>query len=184
MKIIGIMGLIGSGKDAVSQYLAEKYGYEVIGMGNIVRELSKGIGRTNGRDDLQQTQKEIVEKYGWEYFAENVVKKILKNRLDKVVINGIRRPQDAIVPKRYFGKDIVILLIDAPPKVRYERLKQRKRESDPETFEEFMRQEKNEIKLFNIEETLKYYDYKIENKGDVEKLRKTLDEFMKKKNLS
>ena len=62
MKIIGIMGLIGSGKDAVSQYLAEKYGYEVIGMGNIVRELSKGIGRTNGRDDLQQTQKEIVEK--------------------------------------------------------------------------------------------------------------------------
>ena len=184
MKIIGIMGLIGSGKDAVSQYLAEKYGYEVIGMGNIVRELSKGIGRTNGRDDLQQTQKEIVEKYGWEYFAENVVKKILKNRLDKVVINGIRRPQDAIVPKKHFGKDIVILLIDAPPKVRYERLKQRKRESDPETFEEFIRQEKNEVRLFNIEETLKYYDYKIENNGDVEKLHKTIDEFMKKKNLS
>ena len=184
MKIIGITGLIGSGKDAVSQYLAEKYGYETIGMGDIVRDISKQMGRTSGRDDLQKTQKEIVEKYGWEYFAENVVKKILKKGWDKVVINGIRRPQDAIVPKRYFGKDIVILLIDAPPKVRYERLKQRKRESDPETFEEFMRQEKNEIKLFNIEETLKYYDYKIENKGDVEKLRKTLDEFMKKKNLS
>src|SRR3989344_1994642 len=184
MKIIGITGLIGSGKDAVSQYLAEKYEYETIGMGDIVRDISKEMGRTSGRDDLQKTQKEIVEKYGWEYFAENVVKKILKNEWDKVVINGIRRPQDAIVPKRYFGKDIVILLIDAPQKVRYERLKQRKRESDPETFEEFMRQEKNEIKLFNIEETLKYYDYKIENKGDVEKLRKTLDEFMKKKNLA
>ena len=112
------------------------------------------------------------------------MKKILKNRLDKVVINGIRRPQDAIVPKKHFGKDIVILLIDATPKIRYERLKQRNREGDPETFEEFIRQEKNEIKLFNIEETLKYYDYKIENNGDVEKLHKTIDEFMKKKNLA
>src|SRR3989338_8524530 len=184
MKIIGITGLIGSGKDAVSQYLAEKYGYEVIGMGDIVREISREIGRTNGRDDLQKTQKEIVEKYGWEYFAEHVVKKILKNKWNKVVINGIRRPQDAIVPKKHFGKNIVILLIDAPPKVRYERLKQRKREGDPETFEEFMRQEKNEIKLFNIEETLKYYDHKIENTGDVKKLYKTIDEFMKKKNLA
>ena len=184
MKIIGVTGLIGSGKDAVSKYLAEKYGYETIGMGDIVREISRNIGRTNGRDDLQQTQKEIVEKYGWEYFAECVVKKILKNRWDKVVINGIRRPQDAIVPKRHFGKDMTILLIDAPPKIRYKRLKQRKRESDPETFEEFTRQEKNEIILFNIEETMKYYDHKIENTGDVKKLHKTIDEFMKKKNLS
>ena len=183
MKVIGLLGLIGSGKDVVATYLAEKYGYEIISMGDIVREIATRMGRTHNRDDLQLTQKEMVEKHGWEYFAEKVVVKIVVKRWQKVVVNGIRRPNDVIVPKRHFGKEMTVVLVDVSARKRYDRLKNRKRIGDPENFEEFNRQEKNEIRLFNFDETVKYKEDVIDNSNDLEHLYKNVDNFVKKHKL-
>jgi dephospho-CoA kinase len=183
MKIIGLVGLIGSGKDVVSDILCKKYGYKKVVMGDIVRELATKLGRTHSRDDLQRTQKEYREKYGNEFFGSRVVKKIRENGWDKVVINGIRIPEDVKVPKREFGKDMVVVLVDVDPKIRFERLKDRKRIGDPETFEEFQRQEENEKKLFDFENVLKYVEYKIDNSGTLEDLERNVERFVKERGM-
>ena len=184
MKVIGLVGPIGSGKDTVSDYISKKYGYKVIVMGDIVREIATELGRGHSRDDLHLTQREVVAKYGLSYFAGRVVEKIRKNGWEKVVINGIRRPEDAAVPKKEFGKDMVVALVDALPQIRFERMKARKRQGDPHTMEEFIRQEKNEKKLFQFDETMKFVDsIIINNDGSFEQLYKTVDAFMKKFNL-
>ena len=181
MKVIGLVGPIGSGKDTVSDYISKKYAYKVIVMGDIVREIATELGRGHMRDDLQLTQREIVAKYGMEYFAKRVVEKIRTNKWENVIINGIRRPEDAAVPKREFGKDMVVALVDALPQIRFERLKARKRQGDPNTMEEFHRQEENEKKLFHWEETKKFVDdIIINNDGRFEHLYKNVDAFMKK----
>lgn len=184
MKVIGLVGPIGSGKDTVSSYIAEKYGYKVVGMGDIVREIATELGRGHTRDELQLTQKEVVTRYGSEYFAKRVVEKIRKNGWEKAVINGIRRPEDASVPKSEFGKDMVIAWVDALPEIRFKRMKSRKRPGDPNTLEEFMRQEENEKKLFRWDETKKFVDgVIINNDGSYEHLHKNIGAFMRKFNL-
>ena len=185
MKVIGLVGPIGSGKDTVSNYISKKYDYKVVGMGDIVREIAAELGRGHTRDELHLTQKEIVAKYGTQYFAERVVEKIKKNGWQKVIINGIRRPEDAAVPKREFGKDIVIAWVDALPEIRFERMKTRKRPGDPHTMEEFLRQEENEKRFFHWDETRKYVDdVIINNDGTYEELHKNVGAFMKKFNLA
>lgn len=181
MKVIGLTGPIGSGKDTVSNYIAKKYGYKVIVMGDIVREIATELGRGHTRDDLQLTQKEVVANHGIGYFAERVVEKIKKNGWNKVVINGIRRPEDAAVPKKEFGKDMVVALVDALPAIRFGRMKSRNRPGDPHTMEEFLRQEENEKRHFRWDETKKFVDSVIiNNDGSFGQLHKNVDAFMKK----
>ena len=43
MKVIGLVGKIGSGKDTVSRMLKE-YGFKEIGMGDMVREIARERG--------------------------------------------------------------------------------------------------------------------------------------------
>lgn len=178
MKVIGIFGFIGSGKDEATKYISSAYNYDIVHMGNIVRAISKRLGRTENRDDLLRTQRECTEKYGMEYFGKKVVEKILLNRLDKIIINGIRRPEDVIVPKRHFGKQMIFVLIDAPAKTRFERMKLRRRGGDPETFAEFQRQENSEFRFFDIDETLKLVDRKIDNSGSVKQLHDNIDKLL------
>ncbi|MBI4173328.1 MAG: AAA family ATPase [Candidatus Aenigmarchaeota archaeon] len=184
MKIIGLVGLVGSGKDTAAAYLKEQYGYRMVSMGDIVRDLATQLGRSHNRDDLQRTQKEYRDKYGDEYFGGMVVKKITASGWDKVVINGLRIPADVAVPKRGFGKDMTVIYIDVPAAVRFERMKSRKRIGDPETLEEFERQENNELKLFNFDGVLAYVDYKLSNSGTLPELQTRIDEFIRLHNLS
>jgi dephospho-CoA kinase len=177
-KVIGLFGLIGSGKDVVSEYLCSKHGYTAVHMGDIVREISTNMGRTVNRDDLTITQKECVEKYGIDYFATKVIEKIIKNDLQKVVINGIRRPEDVVTPKKAFGKEMVFVLIDVPQKIRFERMKKRAREGDPKTLKEFQHQEESESKNFNLDETIRLTEHKISNKGTLEDLYEHVEDFL------
>lgn len=179
MQIIGLIGLIGSGKDTVSEYIAGKYSYKMVGFGDIVREIATGLGRSHNRDDLQRTQRECRERYGEGYFGSLVVKKIRETGWERVIINGIRIPPDVEAPKKAFGENMIVALVDARPEIRFERMKSRKRVGDPQTFEEFRRQEKNELKLFNFEGVLKYVERRIDNNGTLDGLHENADALVK-----
>ena len=178
MKVIGLIGFIGVGKGTVAEYLKKDYSYEIITMGDIVRELATKLGRSHSRDDLQGTQREYTAKHGLEYFVKRVIKKIKENKLEKVVVDGIRRPEDVGLPKKTFSGDMIVLQIDAEPAIRFERMKARCRTGDPQTFEEFQRQEANEFKLFNYTKTLEYVEFNIENNNRLEDLYKQIDDLV------
>jgi len=180
MRVIGLFGLIGSGKDTASDYLVDKYGYTPISMGDIVRELATQRGLEVNRDNLILVQREQVEKYGITWFSEEVVRRIKARKLQKVVISGIRRPEDAEVPKRAFGKDMILVEVDVDPKIRFERMKSRARVGDPKTFEEFMHQEELDEKAFGFSKTRKFVDHKVSNNGTFEQLQSQVDKLLKK----
>ncbi|MEM7813666.1 MAG: AAA family ATPase [Candidatus Aenigmatarchaeota archaeon] len=180
MRVIGLFGLIGSGKDTVSDYIAKKYGYNVIVMGDIVRELAAQRGLEPNRDNLIRLQREQVEKHGITWFADEVVRRIRAAGWKKAIINGIRRPEDARVPKAAFGKDMILIEVYADPKLRFERMRLRARIGDPKTLEEFLHQEELDAKAFGFEETRKLVDYRIDNNTTPENLCKQVDELLKR----
>lgn len=180
MRVIGLFGLIGSGKDTVSDYLAKKHAYKAISMGDIVRELTAQRGLELNRDNLINVQREQVDKHGIKWFAEEVVRRIRANKWQRVTISGIRRPEDAQVPKQAFGKDMILVEVAADPAVRFKRMRSRGRVGDPQTLEEFLRQEVLDDKTFGFAGTRAFVDHTVTNNGTPEELFKQVDELLKK----
>lgn len=180
MKVIGLVGTIGAGKDTVAGHLIKKYKYQSISTGDIIRKMVSEEGKEPNRENSQIFQKEKREKEGSDFFSRKVVEEIKKNQWEKAIFNGVRTPDDAKALKKEFGKNAVIILVDAEPHLRFERLKGRKRIGDPETFEEFQKQDKAEKELFNFDEVLKYVNYTIKNEGTYEELHKKIDVLLEK----
>jgi dephospho-CoA kinase len=172
--LIGLMGTIGAGKTIVSDYLVDKGFYRIV-MGDIVREKTKEEGLELTRENLQKIQKKYRDKFGQEYFIKETINRLLSSNKKNLLIDGIRTPTDARVAKEH---EAILILIDAPAELRYKRLKERKREGDAQTFDEFKQQESSEWKLFKFEESFGYADYIIENKGTIEELYNKIDDLL------
>jgi len=183
MHLIGVTGLIGSGKNAVSDYIIDKHHYKHIDFGDIVRDFSTSIGKTHKREDLRETRRIFTQKYDLKFFGEQVVKRIKENKWERVVITGIRYPEDIEPIKKKFGHDMILILVEAGERVRFERIVKRNSVRDPKTFTEFMEEESREITLFNFSGVFAYADHRIDNSGTKEDLHKNIDKFMKEYNL-
>lgn len=180
MKIIGVIGFIGSGKNEFSDYIISKYRYMTIDYGDIIRDLATQIGKTHNRYDLQDTQREFAEKRGLEFFGSEVVRKIKENKWEKIVLTGIRRPEDFDVPKKIYEDDMIVVFVDADEKTRFNRLKARNSPRDPQTFDEFCVHEDREFEMFPyLRELSEKADYHIDNNGTIEELREHINQFMK-----
>ncbi len=182
--IIGLVGPIGCGKGAVSNYLREKHGFKIITIGDIIREELKKRNLEITRENSYKVQAELRRKDP-HYIIKSIIEKIKKNAWEKVVIDGIRYPHQARIPQQVFGKDFLLILINASSKIRYERLVRRGREDKPNSYEEFLEQEKKENKIFNLKETYSLASAEIMNESTILELHKKIDnllsKFLKKK---
>jgi dephospho-CoA kinase len=178
--IIGLAGTIGAGKDTAWDFLKEKYKFKEIIMGDLVREEAKEFGIEENRENLQSLAKEKTDKFGEDYWIHKAVKKLEKMDAERAIINGVRRPLDVLIPRQEFGDKFKAIFVDADVKIRFERLKARKRPGDPKNLDEFVTQEKNEWKQFDFEKTKSMSDYLINNDKGLKELHKQLTDLMKK----
>jgi len=177
--VLGLTGTIGAGKDVVSEHLKGKYNFKEIGMGDLNREELKATNLPENRENLQAISKERTDKFGQDYWAKKAAQKAKSMKADFVIINGVRRPIDAQTQKKEFGNKFKLILVDADPKIRFERLKSRNRPGDPKTLEEFKKQEAAEHKLFDFEGVRKLVDFTLKNEGGFEPLYVEVDKMMK-----
>lgn len=179
MKIVlGIAGSIGAGKDLLSKYVVNRYSFYKIHMGDLVRALAKKEKIKITRENLQKLQEKYHKKHGKEFLIDIAINKARKSKKQKVVIAGIRTPEQAAKFKK--EPNAKIIFIDAKPKLRLEYLKKRKRKGFPQTLREFKKQEKRENKYFKFNKILRYVDYKIENNKTEKDLYKKIDDLIKR----
>jgi dephospho-CoA kinase len=171
MKIISSIGPIGSGKDTVIKYISDKYKFNIISMGDIVREIAATQGVPATRDNLHRISQDYFQKYGKEYFINKVVEKIQVSNTDKIAVTGLRTPTDVMKMRNKFGKQFVLIFVDmSDPKKRFERLRSRNEARDAHAWEDFLAQDKEEEEIFSLSETRKLADYVIFNDGGLEDL--------------
>ena len=174
---LGILGPAGSGKGIAARYIAKKYNYKIINLGNIVRALAKKEHFSPKRENLEKLQAKYSKKYGKDFVIGKALEKAKQSRMP-VILDGIRKPIQAEKAKKELKATLI--LVDAKPEIRFERMKIRRRKDFPKTLKEFNRIEAKENKVFNLKRTFSMVDFRADNSNGKAYLFKQLDAIMHK----
>jgi dephospho-CoA kinase len=175
-KVIGILGTIGSGKGTIANFL-KNFGYKKINMGNLVRAEAKKRKIKPTRENLHNLQLKLRKNNPY-YFIDKVIAKIEKSKHKRWVVDGLRNPEDAEKLKKIFKAKIIF--VDAPVKLRWERVKKRRRGGEAKiSLKKFIEIEKKENKMFKFNLTKKYADFKIVNDSTKEELYRKVMKIIK-----
>jgi dCMP deaminase len=149
--IIGLTGSSCSGKDTVAEYISSKHGYKHYSLSDIIREMMKETGIESTRENLVLFGTNLRKENGNGILAEKVLEKI--NSRDKYCITSIRHPDE--VKRLREKKDFILIDIDAPRLVRFERMCRRKRFGDPQSLERFIEFEERESQTEGAEQQIR-----------------------------
>lgn len=145
MRIIGIGGTNGSGKDTVGEMLAERHGFLVVSVSEILREEARRRGLSIERKNLSSISAQWRREFGHGVLTDKAVE-IFDKSSDSyagLVVIPMRHPGEADKVKELGGK---LIWVDGDSKVRYRRIISRNRSSeDDKTYEEFMAEEQREM---------------------------------------
>ena len=159
--ILAAVGKNGTGKDFFLDYVAQKYGFPMISIGDVVRELATKDGLELTRDNLHATSKKYMGEFGQTFFPEMIVKKIKESDAPNYLVSGIRPPSDIEIFRKAFGEDFILVdVVISDDEVRYQRMIARGSERD-----------------FHTSESEKMANYVIKNDGGVEDFYAAVDNF-------
>ena len=183
MKVIGICGKIGAGKDTFADYLVRKHNFVKLTMSDIIKKEmeSRGLDVAN-RFRFQQFSKEMKEEYGKDIWAKACVEYARKNHIRRVVISGLRDTAELNF-FRTLGDDFRMVSIKAEQQIRFKRIKNRKSIKDVEIFADFIKQEVDEGRLFDLYNTCdEKADYRFDNSKMIIELYAFAEQLMKELN--
>lgn len=149
IKVIGISGTNGSGKDTVGHVLALKHNYLFVSITDLLREEAKRRGLSVERENLRAISSEWRRKYGYAVLIDRAYHKFreLEDEYVGVAISSLRNPHEADRVHELGG---VVVWVDANAKTRYERIQRNLAErgrsgEDTKTFEQFQIEEEMEM---------------------------------------
>jgi dephospho-CoA kinase len=137
-RLIGLTGTNGAGKGEVAAYLMKK-GYAYVSLSDEIRDELRRRGMEITRDGLIATGNALRRRYGADVLARRAMKKV-KGR---TVIDSIRNVREIAFLQR--RKGFVLVAVDAPVELRYDRVKERGRLESASSLAEFAAKEKEEM---------------------------------------
>ncbi len=168
--IIGLTGKNGAGKGEVANFLKER-GFHYYSLSDALREEAQKQGKDITRDVLVALGNALREKEGPSCLAERIFAKLDPEK--HYVIDSIRHPAEVQVFRR--RNNFTLLRIYAAERLRFERLRQRNRENDPKTYEEFIALEAKEAKSEQktdqqLDQAIALADIQLDNNGPLKEL--------------
>ena len=147
MKLLGLSGTNGAGKDTVAEVLASKHNFLFISVSDLLRDEATAHGLTTERENLRTISAQWRREYGLGALIDKAVELYKQKGGDEqfsgLVVSSIRNPGEIDRIHDFEGE---LIWIDADPQVRFDRLSERMRADDPQTFEEFLVQQEAEMK--------------------------------------
>ena len=170
--ILGVTGPNAAGKGEVSAYL-QTLGFAVHSLSDIVREEARARGFLPEREHLIRIGTALREEGGPAVLAARLIPRLGA----RDVVDSIRNPAEVEALRRVPG--FVLVGVDAPPALRFERSRQRARPGDPETFSAFEARERQENSTNpagqQLRATFDLVDRVVVNDRDLQALRREVD---------
>jgi dephospho-CoA kinase len=173
--LIGLTGTNGAGKGEAAAFFQRK-GYAYFSLSDVIREALEKRAQQPSRSNMIQMGNKIREEFGADILARRIMEKVE----GKAVIDSIRNPQEVAFLRKQEG--FVLIAIDAPVELRYERAKKRGREESASSLEEFIAKENEEManqeKGQQLNNCMALADIKIINDGILKSLYQKLERFL------
>ena len=182
MKIIGLSGTNGSGKDTIAELLRDKYGWlfaDATAM--FVEELTKR-GLPTDRLHKSELSAEWRREFGMAAIVDRAVTMFEAGSYNGLIVSSLRHPGEADRVHELGG---TVIWVDADARVRYDRItsNNRGRIEDQKTFEEFQADQEREMTpvgdgaTLNIAAVKERADISLLNNGsDIEAFRRDATE--------
>lgn len=175
--IIGITGMPGSGKSLAVRF-AQKCGYNVVVMGNVVREEAEKRGLKPTSQNLGQIMLELRQKEGNAAIAKKCIQKITDINSNKIIIDGARSLDEVEEFKKNFP-DFVSIAVLACPETRFYRLRHRSRSDDPEGWQTFRQRDLRELGV-GLGNAIAMAEYYIINEETAEATETRINQVLKR----
>lgn len=172
---IGLTGTNAAGKGETAGFF-QKHGFSYFSLSDQIRKEVKKRGLDLSRDNLINTGNDLRKKYG----ADILARKIMQEVDEKAVIDSIRNIKEVEFLKTQ--ENFILLAIDAPVEIRYQRSQKRGRNESASSLEEFIQKETKELYGSETRQQLKkcmeMADFLIINDGTLEDLHRKLEMFI------
>ena len=160
--IVCLTGMPGAGKSTIAEGLRDRYGFDVVVMGDAVRQEAKRRNLEPTRANLGSIMLELRQKNGPGAIADLVGPRITESESDAVLVDGVRS-NDEIQSLSKIGM-LRVLAIHAPADARFEFLHERGRSDDPRTRGHFEERDTREMSV-GISDSIALSDYALSNVG-------------------
>jgi dephospho-CoA kinase len=174
-RLIGLTGTNGAGKGVAVEFF-EGRGYGHVSLSDVLRDELQRAGLPETRDALIAKGNELRRIYGPAVLARRILAKIA----GPTVIDSIRNPSEVAALREQSG--FLLLALDAPAALRYERVTNRGRNECAATLEDFIRKEEEEKgadpAAQQLHTCMALADRTVVNDGTIEDLHRRLEEFL------
>jgi dephospho-CoA kinase len=179
MKVIGTVGLPGSGKGEAAA-VAREAGVPVVSMGDVVRAACRDRG-LDPADHHGEVARALREESGPAAVAERslplVEDALADSETGTVVVDGLRSPAEVTAFEDAFGDAFRLVSIEAPFEVRADRLERRGRDAS-DTDRSALRDREEREREFGMGEVMAAADVVVENTGSLSALRERVREVL------
>jgi dephospho-CoA kinase len=171
MKVIGIVGMPGSGKGEFSA-VSDELGIPVVVMGDVIREEVRKGGLPPVDASMGIVAKRLRDHYGMAAIAHICIPVIESQNAQVVLIDGIRGDAEVREFATHFP-DFILIAIDSPLETRFDRLKIRGRSDDLNDIAELSARDERESS-FGLREAMNLATMRVHNIGTLNEFRQTV----------
>jgi dephospho-CoA kinase len=176
MLIIGITGTLGAGKGTIVEYLTRSRGFHHYSVRGYLTEIIQSRGLPVNRDTMVSVANDLRARHSPSYLVEELWKRA-SSAGQSCVIESIRTPGEVEALRRLGS--FLLLAVDAPQELRYERIRRRGSSTDQVSFEQFAADEAREMvssdpSKQNLSRCIGMADYRLSNAGTVPELERAV----------
>lgn len=142
--ILGIIGLVGSGKSTTAEYLKTHHQATIFAFRDPLEETLNTLFIDSTRANLQKLSQILRENFGQDLLSKILVDRVNKASAKIICVEGIRRPKDLEYLRAI--PNFFLISIETNEKIRYERLITRGQNIDENamTFADFLQKQSAE----------------------------------------
>ena len=177
IKIIAVVGMSGSGKSVVVDYLTEKGFPKVYFGGMIYKEMKRrGIEITSDGESEKQIREMIRETEGKDWVVKQVIEEtinLINAGQKRIVLDGLYSWTEYKILKKEFPGQLTVLAVVVPKALRHFRVG--KRPERPFNTKEIQERDRSEVENLEKGGPIAMADYYVLNDDSVAKLHNDVD---------